>query len=570
MLKVLGVHIGHDASSSLVMDGKIIASAAEERFVRIKHYGGMPLKAAAYCLEEAGLSPKDIDIVAYSGHLGDRRLNTMFRLGSSALSRMKGSGASFKRLIVEQIRDRVRAPSEPPLYFESITLDPSTDIHYVPHHKSHAASAYYTSGNNVKSLVVTSDGAGEDNKSLTVWLAEDGKMMLLKEYSTSYSYGFFYSAVTEALGWWVGDGEGTVMGLAPYGEIESVPESELSWLMPQFEAGEFAGPVDFGSFGSTEYQDTYHWHFAVSERIGHIVERYGKEAVAARLQDMLEKEMTRFISFWQKETGCTHCATAGGVFLNVKLNQKIIESGIFEDYYIFPDAGDSGISAGAALAICAEVGDSFSKERISDVYWGPSYSDELIETILRERSLSYERSEDIGKEIARELADGKIVGWFQGRMECGPRALGGRSILYDARQAENKDIVNRTVKFREPFRPFCPSMKVESAAKYLEHPERIERYMISGYTVKTEMRAKIAAVTHVDGTCRPQMIERDTYPAFWNLLNEYEKLTGTAVLMNTSFNIKGEPIVCSPRDAIKCFFDTGVQVLALGPFILRK
>ena len=569
-MKILGVHIGHDASSSLIIDGKIIASAAEERFVRIKHYGGMPLKAAAYCLKEGGLAPKDIDIIAYSGHLGDRRLNTMFRLGSSTLSKIKGGGTSFKRLIKEQMKSFMSVSGDPPLYFESITLGSSTDIHYIPHHKSHAASAYYTSGNSEKTLVITSDGAGEDGNSMTIWLAEDGKMKLLKEYSTEYSYGHFYSAVTEALGWWVGDGEGTVMGLAPYGEIDTVPEGELSWLMPKFEAGEFVAPIEFGHISATEYQDTYHWHFKVSERIGVVVDKYGKEAVAARLQDMLEKEMIHFISYWQKETESAYGVTAGGVFLNVKLNQKIIEAGIFKDYYIFPDAGDTGISAGAALAICAEKGGSFNSERIKNVNWGPSYSNEVIKAILDERSLSYSRSDDIGKEIAIELANGKIVGWFQGRMECGPRALGGRSILYDARQAENKDIVNRTVKFRESFRPFCPSMKVESASKYLENSERIERYMISSYTVKTGMRDEIAAVTHVDGTCRPQMIERGVYPKFWNLLNEYEKLTGSPVLMNTSLNVKGEPIVCNPHDAIKCFYDTGIQVLVLGSYILRK
>lgn len=570
MLKVLGVHLGHDASASLVVDGKIVASVAEERFIRVKHYGGMPLKAAEYCLREGGLVPEDIDYVAYSGHLGDKRLNTMFRLDKSANIEISGEGAGFKQQLKEKLKNMIRAQSVPPKYFDTINLSESASIHYIPHHKSHAASAYYTSGNGGKTLVITSDGAGEDGNSITVWLAENGKMKLLREYTTQSSYGFFYSAVTEALGWWVGDGEGTVMGLAPYGEIEAVPESELSWLMPRFEGGDFEKPIDFGQISTTEYQDTYHWHFSVADRISSTVNRYGKEAVAARLQDMLEKEVLGFIGYWQKKTGCSHCAAAGGVFLNVKLNQKIIEADLFEDYYIFPDAGDAGISAGAALALSAEQGADFNGDRIKDVYWGPAYSDDEIEVLLNERSLAYSKSDNVGKEVAEELANGKIVGWFQGRMECGPRALGGRSILYDARRAENKDVVNKTVKFREPFRPFCPSMKVESAAKYLVNPSRIERYMISAYAVRPEMQDEIAAVTHVDGTCRPQMIEREIYPAFWHLLNEYEKLTGTGVLMNTSFNIKGEPIVCTPRDAIKCFYDTGIQVLALGSFILRK
>jgi carbamoyltransferase len=569
-MKILGVHIGHDASATIVEDGTIIASAAEERFVRIKHYGGMPLNSAIYCLEEAGISSQGIDAVAYSGHTMNTELNTLFRLGEDARYNLKGCNLSLKEKFLNTLKGLVKPLSKPPPYLKLLQLGENTPIHYVSHHRAHAASAYYTSGNQEKTLIITSDGAGEDGKSLTVWQAEGGKMTLIKSFATCFSYGFFYSAVTEALGWWVGDGEGTVMGLAPYGRIDAVPEEELSWLLPHFKKGDFAAPVDFGKIHATRYQDVYYWHFGVFERLEKIVAKYGKENVAARLQDMLENELLGFITYWKQKTGITRCATAGGVFLNVKLNQKVVDANLFEDYYIYPDSGDSGISAGAALDICVKTGNGFNRERVRDVFWGPSFEDKEIKLILDERGLNYRRSENVAQEIAAELHKGKIAAWFQGRMECGPRALGGRSILFDARQAENKDIVNKTVKFREPFRPFCPSMKVESASKYLTNSQRIERYMISAYEVKPEMREIIAAVTHVDGTCRPQMIEKEIYPAFWNLLNEYEKLTGDAILMNTSFNIKGEPIVCTPRDALKCFFDTGIQVLALGSYILEK
>jgi len=572
-MNVLGIHIGHDSSVTLVQNGKIIASAAEERFVGIKHYGGMPFKSLDSCFAMTGLSMELIDKVAYTGHLNDKRLNQFFELPLSASYSLKNGEMSLKAKVKSKIKDLILTYASVPDYFPTFKMHKNCSIEYVPHHKAHAASAYYTSGNKKnKTLIITSDGAGEDGFSLTVWVGENGKLINKKSYPTSNSYGFFYGVVTEALGWWIGDGEGTTMGLAPYGDPAKVPDNVFDKILPRFEGGRFIAEIDFGVIDSFLYQDTYHWHFSCVDIVKELIQIYGRENIAAKAQEILELEMVKFIRYWQDITGCDYCATAGGVFLNVKLNQKVINTDIFKDYYIYPDSGDAGISAGAALHsyLSPNPEKMISLDRIRDVYWGAEYKDEEIKAILDERGLVYRKSDNIAADIGRELADGKIVAWFQGRMECGPRALGGRSILFDARKAENKDVINSSVKFREPFRPFCPSMKAECAGKYLKNADRIERYMITAYDILPEKREDIAAVTHVDGTCRPQMVEKEIYPRFWNLLDEYEKLTGVGVLMNTSFNIKGSPIVCNPRDAIKCFYDTGIQVLALGSFVLKK
>ena len=567
---VLGIHIGHDSSASIIKDGRIIASAAEERFTRTKHFGGLPLYSVSYCLKESNIDINNVKAIAYSGHIHDKRINQLFGLPSSATYSIKNTNLSLKRYLKLRLRDLLKAYSSAPEYINVINLDPAKTIYYVPHHLAHAASSFYTSGNREKTLVVTSDGAGEDGNSLSVWIAESGKLKHLRSFSTHCSYGFFYSIVTEALGWQVGDGEGTTMGLAPYGNTSAVPDDVFSEILPRFQNGSFQKSIDFGVIDAFQYLDCYHWNFKKVGLVKALIAKYGRENIAAKAQEFLEFELLKFLDYWQRESVCACLASAGGVFLNVKLNQRIVARNLFKDYYIFPDAGDSGLSAGAALSLYYQLTGDENKERIKHLYWGPAYSDEEIRKVLDERQLNYRESADVASDVAKELAQGKIIGWFQGRMECGPRALGGRSILFDASKAENKDIINRSVKFRQPFRPFCPSLKVENSSDFLIDGNRLERFMITSYDAVPERKGLIPAVTHVDGTVRPQMVEQQVNPLFWKLLDEYAKLNGVPVLMNTSFNIKGDPIVCSPRDAIKCFFDTGIQVLALGNFILTK
>jgi carbamoyltransferase len=256
--------------------------------------------------------------------------------------------------------------------------------------------------------------------------------------------------------------------------------------------------------------------------------------------------------------------------LNVKMNQRLWENGALDVQHIFSEAGDAGLPAGAALYANAVLGGEIARKPIRDVYWGPQFDDKYIEFLLKERGLPFTRTNDTAAAAADRLAAGKIVGWFQGRMEAGPRALGARSILMDTSKAENKDIINARVKFREGFRPFCPSMTPKAAAQLLDPRARPEWFMITSFDVQPAQRHRIPAVVHADGTARPQIVEEDINPLFHRLLVEFGKRTGTECLLNTSFNIKGEPIVCNPREAIRCFFDTGLDSLVLGSYILDK
>jgi carbamoyltransferase len=257
------------------------------------------------------------------------------------------------------------------------------------------------------------------------------------------------------------------------------------------------------------------------------------------------------------------------VFLNVKLNQRLWESGKIDQHHIYPNPGDSGLAVGAALYACYATNPNAPTHAIEDLYWGPEYGEKEIEDTLKLRNLNYRRVEDVEAFAARQLADDKIVAWFQGRMESGPRALGNRSILMSANRAENKDIINARIKFREAFRPFCPSLLWEKRADYLEHV-RDEFFMITSFTCCETKRKNVPAVVHADATLRPQTVKKEFNRRYWNLINEFGKITGESLLLNTSFNIMGEPIVNHPREAIRCFYDNGLDSLVLGNFVLEK
>lgn len=571
-MNILGVHIGHDSSAALIQDGKIVADVAEERFNRIKHYGGMPLESIRFCLKQGGLEMRDIDVIAYSGSLTDPLLKVTFQLPEEEVRAIfkdyYGSLLTLhnlKRVIKEKTFSRYYTT---PDYIKVFKKSPHTRVVKIDHHLAHAASAYYTSGFNRRCLVITSDGAG-DAFSMCVYQGENGKLTPLKQFGHSGSLGWFYGMVTEGLDWWIGDGEGKTMGLAPYGNPEAFANGLLERFMPRYAQGELVQPYKFLHINQFLWMDTYHWHFREAETIKKIIAKYGREQVAAKVQQLLEREMVAFMQAWVAKAQTGLLATAGGLFLNVKLNQKVVESRLVDEYHIFPNAGDSGLALGAALYVYHQETGKTDIEKIGHLYWGPEYDDHQIQGVLEGRRLPYRQCADISRECAQLLAQGKIVGWFQGPMESGPRALGARSILFDPRLPENKDIINAKVKFREPFRPFCPSMTHECASDFL-FETRDERYMITAYRVKPEMASRIPAVVHVDGTCRPQFVHRADNPKYWEIIHHFGELTGTPVLLNTSFNIKGEPIVCKPSDAIKCFFDSGIDVLALGDFLLEK
>ena len=565
-MNVLGIHIGHDSSAALIVDGRIVADVAEERFTRTKHYCGLPVQAVDYCLKSQNLTLAEIDAVAVPVAGAMLELNFLFDLKGARREKAGGKKQAF-----EFVRQMLNRPElKPPLYLKNFPLPPRTEIIHVEHHLAHAASAYYTSPASAareKQLIVTLDGVG-DGVSVGVWRGENGRIQKLQTFPGAGSLGWFYSNVTEGLGWWHGDGEGKTMGLAPYGDYTKC-QGVLDKFVPKYSKGELIEPHDFGRNCYWNEGGAIQWHFDEAYEIRDLIKQHGAENIAAEGQRVLEEQVKQIVYPWLEREGTKNLSSSGGVMLNVKLNQRLWESGRIAKHHTYPNPGDSGLAAGAALYAYFTANPGAPIRPVEDLYWGPEYRDEEIEAALKLRRIEYRRVDNVAEQIAGKLAGGKICAWFQGRMESGPRALGARSILMSTAKPEYKDIINARVKFREAFRPFCPSLLWERKEEYLEHA-RDEFFMITSFTCKAAKRARVPAVVHADGTLRPQTVKQEFAPRFWGLLHEFEKLTGDSVLLNTSFNVMGEPIVNHPREAIRCFYDNGLDVLALGSFILEK
>ncbi len=564
-MKILGVHVGHDSSAALVIDGHIVADAAEERFNRVKHFSGLPTKAVQYCLDAAGLTMRDLDAVAVPSSGSLMGLNHLFALRGSREEQRSLSGKVLD--FVKDHRGTRQSKVAPPVYFKAFPLPDSVELVHVDHHLAHAASAYYTSGCREKQLIVTMDGAG-DNWSTCLWRGENGKIEPLQKLDTRASLGFFYGNATEALGWTHGDGEGKTMGLAPYGSRQKT-QGVLAPFHPKFSNGELVEPHDYGQHYCWNEMGAAEWHFDEAWPISELVAKYGREDVAAEAQAVLEEQAAELIYPWLRKEGTRRLACSGGIFLNVKLNQRVWESGLVDKQHIYPNPGDSGLAAGAALYTYFRDNPAAPVHGIDNLYLGPEYSDAEIEKVLQARRISYRRLDDVSTFAAGELAQNKIVAWFQGRMESGPRALGSRSILMSANVAANKDILNARVKFREAFRPFCPSLLWEKKEEYLEHV-RDEPFMITSFTCPPARRTRVPAAVHADHTLRPQTVRREDNPRYWELIKAFGDLTGEYLVINTSFNIMGEPIINHPREAIRCFYDNGLDHLIMGSYVLSK
>lgn len=569
---ILGVNFGHDAGAAIVVDGQIVADVSEERFNRAKHSGDSPLMSIDYCLKTAGVSIDEVDEIAIAGvKIGDS-FESVFGLmpdrpkPAITVRHILYSLLSTLRWFILPSSESVESGIRTPLYARKFFLGKLPRVTFVEHHLAHASCAYYTSNDARKMIIATMDGTG-DNKSSCIWLGEEGKITPLVQYGGASSIGWFYSNVTEALGWWHGDGEGKTMGLAPYGDHDKC-KGKLDGLYPIFVGGELFKPYKFPHFSQYNQLGAAHWHSDDSIRVVNIITKYGRENVAAEAQRILEEQVMEFVLPWLEKEGTKILATSGGVFLNVKLNQRIWMSDKVGVHYPYPNPGDAGLAVGAALYAAAQRG-VLPKNVSSHLYWGPQYNNLEIEDVIKRSGISYRKSNDVAVEAAKYLADGKIVGWFQGKMECGPRALGNRSILMSPKRPENKDIINARVKFREAFRPFCPSMTAETMSDYLIKP-RLERFMVTSFDCRPEKKSEIPAVVHVDGTLRPQTVTREDNPKYWKLINEFGRLTGTPVVLNTSLNVLGEPIICTPREAIRCFFSSGIDVMVLGDFIIEK
>jgi carbamoyltransferase len=583
MTCILGINAYHgDSSACLVVDGKLIAAAEEERFRRIKHWAGLPTEAIRYCLREAAIGLHEIDDIAVNRNPG---ANFAHKL----LSALQG------RLSFHLVRDRLGNRSkvrgiktELDHEFKMSTGRNGAKVHHVEHHVAHLTSAFLVSPFE-KAAVVSVDGLGDFVGAM--WgVGEGNKLKIGSKIFFPHSLGLFYLAMTQYLGFPNYGDEYKVMGLAAFGEPSFM--SEMHRLVALNSDGAFR--LDLSYFTHHSKGVTMTWNGGepktgslYSKNLEDLLGPFrnpedpvGKrhEDIASSVQAMYEECFFHLLNHVYEKTKLPHLCLAGGCALNSVANGKIFDRTPFRKVYIQAAAGDAGGALGAAYYVWNHLLDKPRAFVMENAYWGPEFSEAEIAGEIRAKRNELDQarcaSEKIDDENERcrktavEIANGKVVGWFQGRMEWGPRALGNRSIVVDPRREEMKAVLNARIKRREAFRPFAPSILLEKVGEYFEK-DYPDPFMIKVYPVKAPKRSLIPAVTHVDGTGRLQTVSKEDNPLYWGLIKEFEKLTGLPLILNTSFN-ENEPIVCKPREAIDCFLRTKMDVLVLGNYMIRR
>ncbi|MEM4367458.1 MAG: carbamoyltransferase [Candidatus Aenigmatarchaeota archaeon] len=550
----LGISAGmHDPAVALVKDNKIVAFVEEERFNRIKHSKGFfPHRSLEWVLKKEGIKISDIDKIGF--YLNPSFSNMVLKKTFNLLK----SPIEFGAAIRWKNRIKKIPISGLKYYFKYKT----SNIEYINHHLCHSASTFLLSGFK-KSNILTIDGVGEI-ETTTMRFGDRNKIEMLQSVYDPNSLGYVYSCVTEFLGFESNEGEGKVMGLAPYGnKYYKIFDNFIKIKGETFEVNPKLFLLDGTSVTYTDYLTNKLGEPRISSEP---IEKKHMD-IAFSLQERLEQVVLHLVENLIETTGNKNLCLAGGVALNCKMNGRILESGLIDDIFIQPAAGDAGCALGAALWLAHNEGFKFKK--MEHIYYGPEYSDEEVKKVLDTAHIKYEEISDPSGTAAELLSQGKIVGWFQGRMEAGPRALGNRSILADPRDPGIKDKLNYLVKHREPFRPFCPSLLDKAKKEYFENPYE-SPFMILSFKVKEEKRKEIPGVVHVDGTVRPQTVTKKTNHKYYKLIEEFEKLTGVPVVLNTSFNIKGEPMVCTPAQALADFYSTGMDALIINNFLITK
>jgi carbamoyltransferase len=560
-MNVLGISCYyHDASACLVNDGSIIAAAEEERFTRKKHDNRFPEEAIAFCLAKAGIAITDLDAVCF------------YEKPLLKLERILACGRHWAEQSLDLTRYQISQSLNERLFIPQVLLDKlgySGRILYVDHHLSHAASAYYIS-NFASSAILTVDGVGEW-ATTAQFIAEDGVIRKHKEIHYPHSLGLLYSTVTAFLGFKVNNDEYKVMGLASYGKPRF--REKIEKLITIHNDGSFNLNLKYFSYmydATRMYSNDFMELFG-QPRVPEAAVTQDHIDLASSVQAVLEDAMVSMASAFQKETHQENICLAGGVALNCVANWRLVQATAFKHFCIQPASGDGGGSMGAALyGYFSSHSYPIGKPRHSTLL-GPEFSDEEIEIELKSKDVTFRKVDE--QTLCSTTADlinrNQIVGWFQGRMEFGPRALGNRSILANATNASMKDILNSRVKFREDFRPFAPAVLQEKANDYFDFPFE-SPYMLYIAPVKIGKAPLIPSVTHTDGTARIQTISREDNPRFHRVISEFESLSGIPIVINTSFNIRGEPIVCTPKDAINCFLKTDIDYLIINNFIVEK
>jgi carbamoyltransferase len=573
-MKILGISDGMTGGTALVQEGKIRYAVHEERLTRAKMATGFPRESINKVLQDTATRPEDVTAIAiatvneffrepaaaYDGWLLREQapLKEVLLNVSSGITRFAGASPILKRsyyqlksLLGAQRRKIIKKRLREEWGF-------TCPIEFINHHFAHACSAYYTSGLR-DATVITMDGAG-DNSCSHVYSVKDGRFQILWNIDSFDSIGNYYAYVTHICGFKAQKHEGKITGLAAYGQPAYVD------LLRSFVAYESGSTVNKGL--------VFYWA-AVKALEKALPKPFSKEDLASSIQTLLEEVCCRYVDYWAGKVGCGDLALAGGVFANVKLNQRIHELEGIDSVFIHPGMGDEGLAVGAALALAARLGRTANQpleaSKLNDVYFGPSYSDKDIESAIREAGLELRHLPDIEKKIADVLARGHVVARFDGRVEYGPRALGNRSVLYQPTDPTVNDWLNKKLK-RTEFMPFAPVTLEEHAEQCyqtMEGARHAAKFMTITFDCTDRMKKQCPAVVHVDGTARPQLINRHTNPSYYKIVDEYRKLTGLPSVINTSFNMHEEPIVCSPQDAIRAFLQGGLDYLAMGRFLLQ-
>ena len=576
----------HDSAACLLKDGEIIAAAQEERFTRKKHDQNFPSNAIKYCLNEAVISASDLEIVAFY----DKPFLKFERILETYLSFAPKGLSSFLKAIPLWIKKK--------LWIKELIkdeLDYSGTILFPEHHASHAASAFYASPFQ-EAAFLTMDGVGEW-ATTSYGIGNGNKLEMLADIKFPHSLGLLYSAITYYTGFRVNSGEYKVMGLAPYGEPK-YKDLIYNHLIDVKEDGSFIMDMSYFNYsvGLTMTNQKFNKLFGGLPREPESELTQKEMDIARSVQEVTEEIVMKMAKHVRKTTGKKYLCLAGGVALNCVSNGKLLKSRLFEDIYIQPAAGDAGGALGCALIAWYQHSDN---KRIADgkndfmkgAYLGPEFSNDEIKQYLNKKGYSYQKLEDkeLPEHIADLIADQKVIGWFQGRMEFGPRALGGRTIIGDSRSAETQKTINLKIKYRESFRPFAPSVREENISEYFDI-DRPSPYMLlvadvhkdkqlkmtkeqEGYFGLKKLniaRSEIPAVTHVDYSARIQSVSKQTNPRYHEMLTQFNEKYGCAVVVNTSFNVRGEPIVCTPKDAYLCFMRTEMDYLILNNYLLRK
>lgn len=555
----------HDAAACILKDGKIIAAAAEERFTRVKHDNSFPKNAIKFCLDYLGIAANEVDTVVFY----EKPLIKFERLFHQHLQHFPRSRKVFIESMPSWINQKMNIKKLLRDEFHYLGK-----VRFIPHHLAHAASTYYLS-NFKSSAIVTIDGVGEWTTT-AIGYGRRSELSIDQEIRFPHSLGLLYSTLTAYLGFKVNNDEYKVMGLAAYGNPKRFM-SQMDQLVRIYEDGSYTLDMNFFDYTWSDHMPSK----AMEKLFGYSIRKpetkiykHHKD-IAAALQKKLEEVIFHLVKTAYKKYNTRNLSLAGGVALNSVMNGKIINNSPFRNIFIPPDPGDGGGAMGAALYM------HFQHSKVNHncnffPYLGPEYSWFQIEKVLKNNNLKFKQLADTEKlldVVSDLLIKQKVIGWFQGRMEWGPRALGNRSILASASKKEMRDIINAKVKKREIFRPFAPVVLEEFVGEYFKaerQPLRLGKYMLMVLPFKEKGRKEASATVHVDGSGRLQTIAREDNPLYYDLIETYRKKTGTPIIVNTSFNVRGEPIVCTPEEAVKCFLNTGIDILVINKYVVIK